>query len=234
MPDASKIDLWRLALNDPDPALGNLSGLLSQDEAERARRFRFQRDRDKFVRVRASLRIILSGYMGIGPAQIEFGYRTAGKPYLPDGVGADGLHFNVSHSGEMALVAVGFGREVGVDIEHVRQIVDLHDIAKRFFSHREVAELFSLPADQQTIAFFNCWTRKEAYVKAIGAGLGFPLDAFDVSLRPEEPAALIEVRDDPAERKHWTLQDVSPKNGYTAALVAEGSNWEPRLRRLEW
>ena len=221
--DASdQVDLWKIPLADQDPPLESLYGLLSPDEADRANRFVFDRDRNKFIRVRGLLRIILGQYLQIRPGLIEFRYEPGGKPHVADALNPSRLRFNVSHSGEIALIAVGTGRELGVDVEHIRRNVDLREVAARFFSPREVLELFSLPEEQQTLGFFNCWTRKEAFVKAIGAGLAFPLDAFDVSVRPGEPAVLTRIQRDPREHMQWILRDVSPSGEYAAALAVEG------------
>src|SRR5204862_399966 len=141
------------------------------------------------------------------------------KPHVANRFNPSGIRFNVSHSAEIALVAVGFGRELGVDVERIRPNVDLREIAKQFFSRREILQLFSLPEELQDRGFFNCWTRKEAFVKVIGAGLAFPLDSFDVSVRPGEPAELMELRGNPALPAEWTLRDISPAPDYAAALA---------------
>jgi len=226
MAAVNKIDLWQLSLDKPDFAIDKMSGLLSPDEVLRAKRFHFTKDRDRFIFVRASLRIILGDYLELDPALVGFRYGKAGKPYLSETINPHNLNFNVSHSGGVALAVVARDREVGVDVEQIRPHIDLHEIAVQFFSQPEVAELFALPVDQQPAGFFNCWTRKEAYVKATGIGLSFPLDSFGVSLKPGEPARLTFVNDNAFEKRHWTLRDVSPAPGYAAALAVEGSGYE--------
>ncbi len=228
----NQIDLWQVPLGKPDPRLPALFELLSPDEVLRARRFHFSKDRDGFTLVRASLRIVLGGYLDLNPARVEFRYGKAGKPCLPDSINPRGLRFNVSHSGGMALAAVAWGREVGVDVEQIRAGVNLQEVARQFFSQREVTELFDLPVEQQPAGFFNCWTRKEAYVKATGQGLSVPLHSFGVSLKPGEPARLTFIHDDAAEMRRWTLQDVSPAAGYAAALAVEGAGWELHLQDI--
>nr|ASV46661.1 hypothetical protein [uncultured bacterium] len=137
-----------------------------------------------------------------------------------------GIRFNVSHSGEMALYAFARGRELGVDVEEVRRMEDGLHIAERFFSQAEVAVFRSLPEEIRDDAFFNCWTRKEAYIKAVGEGLSFPLHVFDVSLAPGEPARLLASRD-PQQAERWSLRGLpDPAPGYRAAIVVEGEGWD--------
>ncbi|HEV7217131.1 MAG TPA: 4'-phosphopantetheinyl transferase superfamily protein, partial [Chloroflexota bacterium] len=135
-----------------------------------------------------------------------------------------GLRFNLSHTDGLALLAVTRERELGIDVERVRKGIAREGIAERFFTTTEVADLRALPADSQDDAFFACWTRKEAYVKARGEGLSIPLDQFAVSLLPGEPAALLHVALDPDEVKRWSLHDLDAGPGYRAALLVEGHN----------
>jgi 4'-phosphopantetheinyl transferase len=229
-PAANRVDLWRLSLENLDSSHAGLSEILSPDEVLRAQRFHFAKDRLRFTFVRGSLRIILGEYLDLPPARIEFRYGKAGKPYLPDQINPLGLRFNVSHSGGFALVAAAWGRELGVDIEQIRPDVNIRDVAGQFFSGREVAEIFSLPAEQQSAAFFRCWTRKEAYVKATGEGITFPLHSFGVSVKPEDPARLVFVDGAAAELKRWMFQDISPSASHAAALAVEGADWEICIR----
>jgi 4'-phosphopantetheinyl transferase len=135
------------------------------------------------------------------------------------------LVFNVSHSHGIALYAITREREVGVDVEYVRHDMAGESIAERFFSAQEVARLRALPAEAQPLAFFNCWTRKEAFIKAIGEGLSFPLDQFEVSLDAKEPSAMVSLRDGPRETSRWSLRALPVGEGYVAALVVEGHEW---------
>ena len=199
------------------------SRVLSPDEIERARRYQFDRDRRRFTLARASLRLLLSKYLRTKPEQIVFNYGKHGKPFLVDPSSA--IQFNVSHSEEMALIAVAHGREVGVDIEFLRSLTDQEQLLTTNFSSREVAAFRSLPSRQQQAAFFAGWTRKEAYLKARGDGLSIPLDSFTVSLGPDEPAALLEVQTDPQETARWSMKNLSVAAGYAAALVVEGEGW---------
>lgn len=227
-----QVHVWRVALNPPAPTLARLWPTLTPDEQQRAERFHFQRDRDHFIAARGALRAILARYLRAEPGLLRFSYSSYGKPDLAHGAGDPPLTFNLSHAHELALIAVARGRLLGVDIEWVRPDMSGEEIAERFFSPREVAALRAVPPPQRHEAFFNCWTRKEAYIKARGEGLSHPLDQFDVSLAPGEPAALLGTRGDPAELARWSLQALAPGPGYVAALAAERPPCE--LRRWQW
>jgi 4'-phosphopantetheinyl transferase len=168
----------------------------------------------------------------VAPDQLRFDYSNHGKPKLAKTFGQGRLSFNLSHSGGLALYSVTLGREIGIDLERVWEDLEYEQIAERFFSPREGTMLRRLPARQRPEAFFNCWTRKEAYLKARGEGLSLPLNQFDVSMAPGEPAALLNVWDDPQEATRWTLQELIPAPGYVGALAVEGHAW--RLTRWRW
>ena len=228
---ADEVHVWHAALNQPAAAVRDLSRSLAPDETARAARFHFQRHRDDFVVARGVLRALLGRYLNVAPSGLRFSYTRYGKPYLPDEIRHDGLCFNVSHSHERALYAFTRGREIGVDVEYVRPEMATEQIAERFFSAGEVASLRSLPAGLQPRGFFNCWTRKEAYIKARGEGLSLPLDCFDVSLLPGEPAALLATRDDPGEALRWSLHELPADEGYVAALAVAGGDLRVTHRR---
>jgi 4'-phosphopantetheinyl transferase len=196
---------------------------LSPDERARAERFHFARDRDHFIAGRGLLRVILARYLETEPGTLRFEYGRHGKPRLASTAG-DGIRFNVAHSRGLALYAVAVGRELGVDIERIEPRLE-QGIAERFFSPGEIATLRSLPPPVQREAFFACWTRKEAYVKARGEGLTLGLDQFEVSMCPGEPAALLHTASDPDEARRWSLQELAPGPGYAAALAVEGGDW---------
>ena len=222
-----EVHVWRAGLEPGGPELRRLWEILSTDERQRADRFHFQRDRVHFVAARGGLREILGRYTGATAESLRFSYDSFGKPSLSGpstSVEAGGapLRFNVSHSGGVALYAVAVGRALGVDIERVREDFAGLDIARNFFSPHEVAALSALPADERPTAFFDCWTRKEAYIKALGEGLSHPLHLFTVSLTPGQPAALLRTDDDPAEAARWSLVELFPGEGYRAALAFEG------------
>jgi len=217
-----EVHVWRVKLDRLEARLQELLLTLAEDERSRAGRFYFQRDRDRYVAVRGSLRALLSSYLNRKPGELRFHYGAHGKPALANGSTDDSICFNVSYSDEMALLAFSRGREIGVDIERIRTELAREKIAERFFSLREVDSLFSLPPDTQTEAFFNCWTRKEAYIKARGEGLSLPLETFTVSLVPGEPAALLST----AEPSGWCLRELTPDPSYAAALAVEGYDWQ--------
>lgn len=219
------VHVWRTGLDQPAGAVALLAESLSGDERDRAARFYFERDRRRFTVARGELRALLGAYLGVPAAAIAFDYGSHGKPRLAGALAAGDLRFNVSHSAGVALYAVARGREVGVDVEGHREDFATAEIAERFFSPAERGALAALPLDRRCAAFFACWSRKEAYIKARGLGLSLALDGFDVSLAPGEPAALLATRDDPAERDRWTLRALDPGPGLAGAIAAEGRDW---------
>jgi 4'-phosphopantetheinyl transferase len=224
---SNDVHLWQASL---DKRLADSVGHhLSADEISRADRFHFAKDRTHFVAARGLLRSLLSAYLGISSEDLRFSYAEKGKPSLQKGQ-QSAISFNLAHSHGMAVYAFSHAREVGIDLEYMREDVANEDIAERFFSRREIKSLAAVPAELRKQAFFNCWTRKEAYIKARGEGLSMPLDEFDVSLKPEEPAALLANHKDPAEVTRWSMQSVPVPAGYVAALCVEGFDW--RLRSL--
>jgi 4'-phosphopantetheinyl transferase len=226
------IHLWYALLEQSQEQIAQFYQTLSLEECTRAKRFYFERDRQHFIVGRGVLRNILGRYVGIEPQKLQFCYGAHGKPALLQLCGNDILSFNVSHSQGLALYAVALNREVGVDVEHMRYLEDAEQIAENFFSLRERRTLHALADHIRTEAFFCCWTRKEAYVKALGDGLSQPLDGFDVSLTPGEAAELLAIQGQPEELKHWKLFDISLPSlfaSYKAALVVEnmGCHAEP-------
>ena len=215
------VHLWRYSLDRSPAELDHWTAELSEDERNRAARFVFPELRQRFTAGRGLLRTILSGYLDIPPAEIQFSYNGYGKPDLCGLAAGIGLNFNLSHSAGLAVLGVCLGRRIGVDVEAIRDNVKCEELAERFFSRREVADLFSLPSAERREAFFRCWTRKEAYIKAVGRGLSLPLESFDVSLQPSQPAQLLAVRDDPAETDPWEVASLTPAVGYAAALFVE-------------
>jgi 4'-phosphopantetheinyl transferase len=227
-PDGS-VDVWRLFLDEPSGA-DSVGSVLSFDEMARASRFHFDKDRTHFVRCRSALRGLLAGYLGTSAAEIRFEYLPSGKPQLAPEQNPRGLHFNVSHSGNMALIAVGSKLRLGVDIEKIREDVDTAALAERFFSPRECAGLRALPAHLRVTGFFACWTRKEAFLKATGTGLSFPLADFSVSTHPDVGPQLEEVQGDTEAGRRWFLSDLRVGNSYRGALILDRQS---RLVTLE-
>jgi 4'-phosphopantetheinyl transferase len=227
-----EVHVWRAQLELPSSQMQQLRAILTDDELDRANRFSIEIDRQRFIAARGTLRSILSRYTTIPPGQLRFYYNQYGKPFLAPGFGSCLLSFNLSHSGSMALYTMTRNMEIGVDVECVRSEVEYEEIAKRFFSVNEASLLLKIPLDEKLEAFYNCWTRKEAYIKAHGKGLSLALDSFEVSFSPWEPARLLSAKDEPQERSHWTLLDLKPGLGYVGALAVKGIGC--RFRYSEW
>ena len=227
-----EVHVWRAQLDLPASQVQELSGLLTADELERANRFSFERDRQRFIAARGILRSLLSRYITIYPSHLRFHYNQYGKPFLAPEFSSYLLNFNLSHSGSTALYAIARNREIGVDVERVHSDFEYEEIAKRFFSVNEAAILSTIPTEKKLEAFYNCWTRKEAYLKAHGQGLSLPLDSFDVSPAPWEPSILLITKDEPQESSHWTLLNLEPGLGYVGALAVKGIGC--RFRYWEW
>lgn len=210
-----QVDIWRVFLDHRVESAKLFESSLSVDESQRAARFHFAADKDRFIIAHGCLRNILARYLYCEPGQLSFFVGEYGKPELVD----KKIDFNLSHSGEYALIAIAQQRKVGIDVECVRQDIEYENIANRYFSPKEVSELILFPPEQRATAFFNCWTRKEAYIKAHGLGLSLPLDSFDVSLN--EPAILRTTRPDPSEAARWTLLSLEVDSDYAGALAVE-------------
>jgi 4'-phosphopantetheinyl transferase len=215
--DAGQVHVWRICLEQEDDVLDRFRQTLVPEELERGGRFRFERLQRHFVASRGFLRYVLARYLDVSAGKLRFSYNYYGKPSL---AGEESLQFNMSHSHEVGLVAVTRDAAVGVDVEHIRADFASQEIATRFFSRLEVETFSSLPREEQVAAFFRCWARKEAYIKAIGKGLSQPLDGFDVTLAPSEPAVLL--RADKEDMLRWTLTDVDVGLDYASALAVEG------------
>ena len=221
-----EVHVWRVPLDDS--RITELRSTLSPDECARADRFHFERDRNHFIVARSSLRTILGAYLKKNPPELSFSCSNYGKPSLFGEPAGNELRFNLSHANELALIAVTSNRAIGVDIEFIRPEFASEELAERFFSRTEVSALRALPADMQSEAFFNCWTRKEAYIKARGEGMSLPLNQFNVSLTPESDAALLGNQRDAGEVSRWSLRELHPGPGYRAAVAVEGQGWELR------
>lgn len=214
---ADQVHVWRVPLAAAHAQTEMLFRTLDANERARAATFRFNRHRDEFVTTRGTLRMLAAAYLGLRANSISFGYATKGKPYIQF-PRAD-LRFNVSHSGEFALLAFGRGREVGIDIERRQPLEDLLAVASITFSARECSALRNLSPDLWLEAFFSCWSRKEAFLKATGEGLSYLAD-FDVSLHPDEPALLRAAG--PFRRERWSFHAMPAIVNHASALVVEG------------
>lgn len=224
-----QVDIWRVSLDLYPAAAQWADSTLSAEESERAARFHFEKDRQRYILAHACLRDILSRYLHCETGQVNFSTNAYGKPILFPNTDID---FSLSHSGEYVLIAVARGHKVGVDVEHFRMDLEHEKIARRFFSQAEDEEFNTIPPEQKVTAFFNCWTRKEAYIKAHGLGMSLPLDSFDVSLVPDEHAVLRATRPDPDEARKWTLLPLDVHPEYAGTLAVEGMDLE--FRYWDW
>jgi 4'-phosphopantetheinyl transferase len=225
-----EVHLWRIDLTNADAVDFDA---LSDEELERGARFHFEKDRIRFKIARAALRTILGRYAHLLPDALDFCQNDYGKPSLTNPRAA-GLHFNLSHSKDVALLAVTREREVGIDVEFMRPDFATTEVAEHFFSSTEVATLAGVEFRLRPRAFFNCWTRKEAYIKARGEGLSLPLNSFDVSLKPGQPATLLNTRLDSADVSRWSLHELFPVAGYAAAVAVERCASPPHLRHFSF
>jgi 4'-phosphopantetheinyl transferase len=224
LPD-DEVHLWRIDLAAVGPAEKRWQKILSPDERARAARFHFERDRQHFTATRALLRTLLASYVGSEPADLVFRYSDKEKPSLQPQPSHGPMEFNVSHSGTAALLAFARERTLGVDIEIIRDDFDPAALAHRFFSKHEQSQLAALDPSEKYSGFFRCWTRKEAYIKAVGTGLSLPLDQFDVSLRPGDEHALLATRPEASEAATWSLRELPVGDEYIAALCVRGRGW---------
>lgn len=227
----NNVHIWLASLNETDQVFEVLSQSLSKDEWERADRFVFKRDRRHFVVARGILRDILARYVDCQPGEVQFHYQPDGKPGLGFPGGSPRLEFNLSHSSGLLVLAVTQGRQVGVDVERVRPLPDLDQIASYSFSNHEQNVLARLTPEEKLNGFFRCWTRKEAYLKARGTGLLIPLDSFDMSLAPDNPIRMLSNRLDPDEVLRWSFYTFIPIDGFVGALAIEGQGVKPDFRR---
>ncbi|MDH3512014.1 MAG: 4'-phosphopantetheinyl transferase superfamily protein [Gammaproteobacteria bacterium] len=195
---------------------------LSENERKRADRFVFQRDRRRFVTARAKLRRLIGARLRIAPEAVEFHYGANGKPALARHPLSEDLRFNVSHCEDVAVYALSYGREIGVDVEAICDLPDSDRVAKHCFSAFENKAYSRLNEKLKPEGFFNCWTRKEAFVKALGDGLSYPLSHFDVSLAPDRPAEILRVGNIPGDRCGWEIYSFKPRPGIVGAVVIEG------------
>lgn len=220
------VHIWRAALDLPSKSVRELKGSLSINERLKAERFSFERDKSQFVAARGILRLILSSYLSVEPGAIQFSFEKNGKPRLQNVFGKTDIQFNLSHSQGLALYVFTLGHEVGVDIEYIREISEMEQIVEQFFSVRERVFFSTLPASQKQETFFNWWTRKEAFMKATGDGLSYPLDMLDVSAGAAKSVKLLRTVGDVKEGPRWLMWDVRPAEGFMGAVMVEGGGWD--------
>jgi 4'-phosphopantetheinyl transferase len=209
------IDVWRIGLEVDAATQGQLRSRLSEDEQIRADRFRYDHHRDRFIVARASLRQLLGQYQQQDPADVQFHYGRHGKP------GIAGLEFNLSHSANLALLAVSRDRPVGIDLEWQKPVDELEKLTARFFTAGEHQRIIQVPVADRPLAFFRTWTCKEAYLKATGEGIG-QLKSLEVWVQPQQPPYFVHPPD-------WSVQELAPEQGFVGALVAPGMDWQARF-----
>jgi 4'-phosphopantetheinyl transferase len=224
-----EIHVWSVPLTVGPEQLFRLGKLLDAEEQDRARRYVHVRSREQYVIARAVLRILLGRYLDVPASAVRFASGPQGKPLLAS---SRGLHFNVSHSEGMALIAVTRTGEVGVDVERIRPCEMHLDMADRFFTPGEAAALRALPRERGEEVFFHVWTRKEAFLKALGLGLSHGLERFEVSAHPDEPPRIKHIDGDPEAGARWFLAHLTPAPGYVGALALEGPG--RRVRCWTW
>ncbi|MGE0127944.1 MAG: 4'-phosphopantetheinyl transferase superfamily protein [Blastocatellales bacterium] len=217
-----EVHVWRVSLNQPESEVQESFRLLNPDERERASRFRFPQSRDHFAVARGALRVILGRYLDTPPERLRFRYNAFGKPALENEPAGGDLRFNLSHSHGLALCAITFGCEIGVDVEWMRADLAGEETIAKYFSNQEAETIRKLPPELRTQAFFDCWTRKEAFIKAVGEGLSYPLDQFTVTVTPGQPARLLNARGGEQEAGRWSLAPLNCGDGYAAAVAVEG------------
>ncbi len=227
-----ELHVWQADLRKSPDEIAGLIEILSGDEKQRAGRLRVQQRKQRFIAARGILRLILSRYLNSEPADMRFIYNDHGKPGIDCELVTSRLEFNLSHTGDLGFIAVCSGRRIGVDVETIGAGDAYEKIPERFFSSGEVDTLRSLPEEQQRSAFYACWTRKEAYRKARGQGIALPLNDFTVSLKPGEPAALLQSSLDTEEVSQWTIVDINLGPGYRAAVAVEGNGL--RMVHRQW
>jgi 4'-phosphopantetheinyl transferase len=216
---AGVVHLWKKCFDASPEGMERSYEMLSPEERARAERFLVEPPRRAFILTRGTLRLLLGKYLDRAPSEISFRYTEFGKPLLDQ---SNELRFNVSHTDGVALLAFVRGRELGVDVEKIRPVKDLKDLANRFFSQAERKKLNGIEGEHRLRgAFFRCWTRKEAYIKGKGEGLSIPLHQFDVSLEMGETQALIATRPEASEAGRWLVRDISFDPSYVAALAIE-------------
>lgn len=233
---ATDVHVWRIRLDLPEERLASSRALLAPDEQARADRYRFAADSRRYTVTRGALRRILSGITSLAPETLTFDYDAHGKPSLAARHTTSPVNFNVSHAGDLALIAVAAGRVIGVDVERLRPVDQMDDLVRQTFTMRERAAFVQMPLDRRRRAFFEVWTRKEAVLKALGVGLSREPSTIDVwgEGRGDHGIDL----GDPASSAAWTMLSLNPGTDYIGALAVRARNvtvqtWEWRAKDIE-
>lgn len=222
---ADSVHIWIARLDIPSVQIQDLRNILSKDELDRAKRFSVEQHRTHFIAGRGFLRLILSRYLEISPDLIRFRYTSFGKPILDIQPEEKTLHFNLSHSNGIALYAFSKGSKIGIDIEYLQHQIAFKQLSEQFFAPNEIKVLRVLSDAKQRMMFFQLWTRKEAYIKAIGQGLSFPLNQFDVSQSPDTPVLHLNTTEDVGlGLTRWYVKNFIPLEAYMAAIALEGNH----------
>lgn len=218
--DDGTIHIWRIALAESESRLEHFRNLLTVEECERADRFLFDEHRRRFIVSRGQLRVLLGLYIDVVPRAVEFRYTNLGKPYFASGVSDPHIEFNLTNSSDWALLAVTLGTELGIDMEKIREMTNMEGLAQRFFAQPEIDAIVEHPGQaKRQQAFFRCWTRKEAFLKAIGAGLTFPLDQVCVTVDDRDDMRIEWIEDDDEDAEGWTLRHIEPVEHFVGALA---------------
>lgn len=215
----SEIHVWEIYLDYNSDKVDKYIDILSDEEKNKAFSFRFSDVRGRYIISHAALRLLLSEYLGKSFAEISFYTNKKGKPYIKSN---HGIYFNLSHSHKISVVAISKEQEIGIDIEYLLRKINLKDIARRFFTIKENEKLDALPENLKKEAFFRCWTRKEAYLKAKGFGISVSLKSVEVSLLPEEKPEILAIDGLPMEQRNWSLFDIIHIHNYIGAIAAKG------------
>jgi 4'-phosphopantetheinyl transferase len=231
----NEIHVWAITLAVTTDILKNFAAILSPAESERAKKFKFDKHRNRFIAGRGAMRVILGKYLDATPADIRFVCLANGKPDLVEGFEGAGLHFNLSHTEDLALLAVTRVGRIGVDVECVRPIKNVDELVARFFSPRENEIFQKVPDKDKPAAFFNLWTRKEALLKATGEGITKSLSLVEVSFLPGEAARLLSISGNAESAGRWWMRELSPAEGFTGAIALDigTSNIEHRTLNIE-
>ncbi|MGV3772895.1 MAG: 4'-phosphopantetheinyl transferase family protein [Verrucomicrobiales bacterium] len=225
MMERNDLHIWSADLDEP---IDGVETLLTLDELDKASRFKFPVHRQRFIHGRGILRILLGHYLGKQPQEVQIGYGPSGKPMIESA-----LSFNLAHSGQMAVYAFSFEGALGIDVERVHAIPEMSGVAKIFFSPQEYDEWKSLPASEQEVAFFNCWTRKEAFVKAVGVGISELLKEFVVSFAPGTDPELLHLDPKHGRKEFWKIISFEPAKGYLGAVAVANSEARPGSWRFQ-
>lgn len=225
-----EVHLWRAWLDVPSHGIETMQVTISKAETERAEKFHFRGDRNRFIAAHSYLRQILARYLDMEPDEIRYTYNEHGKPELDPGFHQ--LRFNLSHSKSVGLIAVTMKSRIGVDVELIKDNEDITQIAQRFFSPGEIEQLLNQPDSQRDEAFFRCWTRKEAYLKALGVGMLIPLNQFEVDFVPGVPPRIKHTGGNEGEAARWSLYHIDPQEKYIGALAVEGKPADLRFLQM--